>query len=242
MRWTNVFLAAAIAAGATAAQAETLPLPESVIGLSTPEGEALLIGAEARNDYFPLSIHFTTQVNPAYCGPASIAMVLNALDVPRPPSDMTTGLGMFDQENIFTPATEAVKSAAAITSPPYGMTLDELGGMLAAHDLKVSVVHAAESDLDTFRRTAVAQLEDDQHFVLVNYLRKAIGQEAGGHISPLGAYDEDTDRFLILDVSRYKYPPVWVDAAALFGAMNTIDSDNDDRSRGYVTVGRKDPA
>lgn len=233
-----LIVAAAAVAGLSWAQAETLPLPDSVIGLTTPEGEALLFGAEASNDYFPLSIHFTTQVNPAYCGPATIAMVLNALDVPRPASNMTLGLGMFDQENIFTPATEAVKPAAAIVSPPYGMTLDELGGMLAAHDLNVVVVHAAESDLDRFRRTAIAQLEDDDHFILVNYLRKAIGQEAGGHISPLGAYDEDTDRFLILDVSRYKYPPVWVEAAALFSAMNTTDADNKDRTRGYVSVSR----
>ena len=238
MRWTVLVAAAAIAAGVAAARAETLPLPEGVIGLTTPEGEALLFGAEARNDYFPLSIHFTTQVNPAYCGPATIAMVLNALDVPRPASDMTVGLGMFDQENIFTPATDAVKPASAILSPPYGMTLDDLGGMLAAHDLEVTVVHAADSDVDTFRKTAIAELADNDHFILVNYLRKAIGQEAGGHISPLGAYDADTDRFLILDVSRYKYPPVWVKAEALFGAMNTIDSDNNDQTRGYVSVSR----
>ena len=238
MRWTVLVAAAAIAAGVAAARAETLPLPEGVIGLTTPECEALLLGAEARNDYFPLSIHFTTQVNPAYCGPATIAMVLNALDVPRPASDMTVGLGMFDQENIFTPATDAVKPASAILSPPYGMTLDDLGGMLAAHDLEVTVVHAADSDVDTFRKTAIAELADNDHFILVNYLRKAIGQEAGGHISPLGAYDADTDRFLILDVSRYKYPPVWVKAEALFGAMNTIDSDNNDQTRGYVSVSR----
>ena len=231
-------VAAAFMGGLSGAQAETLPLPDSVIGLTTTEGQALLVGAEARNDYFPLSIHFTTQDNPAYCGPASIAMVLNALDVPRPASDMTLGLGMFDQDNIFTPAAEAVKPAAAIVSPPYGMTLDELGGIFAAHDLRVVVVHAADSDLDAFRNTAIAQLADDDHFILVNYLRKEIGQEAGGHISPLGAYDEDTDRFLILDVSRYKYPPVWVEADALFAAMNTVDSDNNDRTRGYVSVGK----
>jgi glutathione-S-conjugate glycine hydrolase len=74
--------------------------------------------------------------------------------------------------------------------------------------------------------------------VLVNYLRKAIEQEAGGHISPLAAYDADTDRFPILDVSRYKYPPVWVEAESLFAAMNTPDADNGNRSRGYVVVGR----
>nr|WP_319382655.1 phytochelatin synthase family protein [uncultured Roseibium sp.] len=230
--------AAAVIACFTVAQAETMPLPDGLIGLTSPEGQSLLMGSEASNDYFPLSIHFTTQVNPAYCGPATIAMVLNALNVPRPASKMTLGLGMFDQQNIFTPAAAKVKAAESIVSPPYGMTLNELGGVLAAHDLKVDVVHASDSDLDTFRAVAVAHLRDDDTFVLVNYLRKAIGQEKGGHISPLGAYDEDTDRFLILDVSRYKYPPVWVEAATLFDAMNTVDSDNAGKTRGYVSVGR----
>lgn len=238
MRWTMLMVAAALVAGIAGARAETLPMPAGVIAFDSPEGEALLIGAEARNDYFPLSIYFTTQVNPAYCGPATIAMVLNALDVPRPPSDMTLGLGMFDQENIFTPAVEAVKPAAAITSPPYGMTLDDLGGILAAHDLTVDVHHAADSSLDEFRRTAIAVLADTDHFILVNYLRKAIGQQEGGHISPLGAYDADSDRFLILDVSRYKYPPAWVTASALYGAMNTPDPDNDNKTRGYVVVSK----
>ncbi|SNS98553.1 phytochelatin synthase family protein [Tropicimonas sediminicola] len=238
MKRLTAIAVTAFAAALSTAQAETLPLPQSIISLSTPEGAALLIEAEASTDYFPLSIHFTTQDNPAYCGPASIAMVLNALEIPRPASDMTLGLGMFDQENIFTPAAEAVKPAEAIVNPPYGMTLDEVGGVLAAHDLAVEVVHASESDLDTFRQTAITQLADDEHFILVNYLRSAIEQETGGHISPLGAYDADTDRFLILDVSRYKYPPIWVEAAALFDAMNTVDSDNYDKTRGYVSVRR----
>ena len=72
--------------------------------------------------------------------------------------------------------------------------------------------------------------------MIVNYLRKALGQEIGGHISPLGAYDEKSDRFLILDVARYKYPPVWVTASDLFDAMNTPDSDNGDKTRGYVLI------
>jgi hypothetical protein len=231
-----LLVGAAMAAGVAGAGAETLPMPPGVISFDSPEGEALLFGAEARNDYFPLSINFTTQINPAYCGPASIAMVLNALDVPRPPSDMTVGLGLFDQENIFTPATDAVKSAEAIMRA--GMTLDEFGGLLAAHGLNVTIQHAADSDVDAFRAAALGAIDDDDHFVVVNYLRKAIGQESGGHISPLAAYDADTDRFLILDVSRYKYPPAWVEASALFGAMNTPDSDNNDQTRGYVVVGK----
>ena len=74
--------------------------------------------------------------------------------------------------------------------------------------------------------------------MIENYLRKAIGQERGGHISPLAAYDAETDRFLILHVARYKYPPVWVTATDLFNAMNTTDSDNENKTRGFVLVSK----
>ena len=66
-----------------------------------------------------------------------------------------------------------------------------------------------------------------------------MGQQTGGHISPLAAYDAEQDRFLILDVARYKYPPVWVTAEDLFNAMNTTDSDNENRTRGYVLITKK---
>jgi hypothetical protein len=72
--------------------------------------------------------------------------------------------------------------------------------------------------------------------VLVNYLRKTLGEETGGHISPLAAYDAKADRFLILDVARYKYPPVWVKTADMFGAMNTPDAANNNKTRGFVLV------
>jgi hypothetical protein len=52
----------------------------------------------------------------------------------------------------------------------------------------------------------------------------------------LAAYDEKADRFLILDVARYKYPPLWVTTSDLFEAMNTSDPDNDNKTRGCVLV------
>ena len=217
-------------------RAETLPLPADLVALPSEQGEALLFGAEARSDFAPLSAQFVTQVNPAFCGPATIAMVLNALELPRPPSDATLGLGLFDQDNVFSAAAEAAKPRAEVLRG--GMTLDDLGAFLGSYGLDVAVTHAGDSSLDTFRDTAVAGLNDRDRFVLVNYLRSAIGQEKGGHISPLAAYDADTDRFLVLDVSRYKYPPIWVEAEALYGAMNTPDADNGGQSRGFVVVGR----
>jgi hypothetical protein len=47
--------------------------------------------------------------------------------------------------------------------------------------------------------------------------------EGGGHFSPLAAYHEESDSFLVMDVARYKYPPFWVHADLLCQAMATPD-------------------
>jgi hypothetical protein len=46
-------------------------------------------------------------------------------------------------------------------------------------------------------------------------------------------------RFLILDVSRYKYPPVWVKATDLWKAMDRVDSSGSGKKRGFVLVSRR---
>ena len=47
--------------------------------------------------------------------------------------------------------------------------------------------------------------------------------------------------FLILDVSRYKYPPVWVETAQLFDAM-ARSIDGPVSGRGFVLVRRMEKA
>src|SRR5262245_37253831 len=114
MRRTSLLAVVFVVLAAAQARADLLPLPDGLIALDSQQGEAILYGAEARRDYFPLSMYFVTQDNPAYCGPASISMVLNALGVPRPKSDATAGFGIFDQKNIFTPKVEKVKASSAV--------------------------------------------------------------------------------------------------------------------------------
>ncbi len=218
------------------ASAETLPLPPGLIGLDSEEGEALLFEAEARAAYLPLSLQFVTQQNQAFCGVASMIMVLNALKVPAPETAAWKPFTAFNQDNIFNDATEAVVPRAVIEK--MGMTLTQLGGLPGAFGLKADIHHASDGTAKDFRKLASDALDSGDRYVLVNYLRMAIGQERFGHISPLAAYDADSDRFLILDVSRYKYPPVWVETSALFAAMNTIDKDNESKSRGFVIIGR----
>lgn len=222
---------------APAARAQTLPLPDSLTDLNSPAGEKYFAESGALATYFSIADNFVTQKTQAYCGVASIVMVLNAAGVPAPTTPEYQPYHVFTQDNVLDERTEAVLPQAVLAR--QGMTLDQLGALLALHSpLTIEVHHAADGELDAFRTAARDYLAAKDHFVVVNYLRKAIGQETGGHISPLAAYDAKEDRFLILDVARYKYPPVWVKASDLFAAMNTADKSNDDKTRGYVLVAK----
>ena len=125
--------------------------------------------------------------------------------------------------------------ASALSIQWRGMNLDTLGKLLESHNVKVQVYHATDTNLSTFRDLVTENLKQSNNFVLVIYLRRSIGQESGGHISPIAAYDRSTDRFLILDVASYKYPPVWVKAEELWQSINTIDNDGG-KTRGFVLV------
>ncbi len=214
--------------------ADTLPLPNNLTGFSTRDGEAYFGESDAREAYFPLAENFLTQKTQSYCGVASMVMVLNALGLPAPEVPEYAPYRTFTQDNILSERTDAVLPRETLAR--QGMTLDQLGGILATQPVKAEVHHAADSSIDEFRKLASAYLREPGHFVLVNYLRKAMGEEVGGHISPLAAYDSKADLFLVLDVARYKYPPVWVKTADMFAAMNTPDAVNDNKTRGFVLV------
>jgi hypothetical protein len=216
------------------AHADTLPLPDSLTGFSTHDGEVYFAESDAHEAYFPLADNFLTQKTQSYCGVASIVMVLNALGVPAPAVPEYQPYRTFTQDNILSERTDAVLPRETLAK--QGMTLDQIGGILATQPVKAEIHHASDSSVEEFRKLASAYLREPGHFVIVNYLRKALGEELGGHISPLAAYDGKADRFLILDVARYKYPPVWVKTADMFAAMNTPDAANDNKTRGFVLV------
>ncbi|HSM80236.1 MAG TPA: phytochelatin synthase family protein [Nodosilinea sp.] len=217
--------------------AQTLPLPEPLIPLTSAEGQILLRDSEALADFVPLTSHFVTQINQAFCGVASMVMVLNALAI-SPPSAPQWEQGYFTQENIFNPQTEAIIGRDVIAR--QGLTLAELAAILETYPVQAEIHHGGDVSLDEFRRLIRRNLETPGSYVLINYLRRTLGQERGGHISPIAAYDADTDRFLILDVSRYKYPPVWVQADTLWASVNTLDSVSG-QTRGFLLVEASQP-
>lgn len=230
------FIVAAELALATGARSETLPLPPGLVDGESEAGAKLLFDSDARAAFLPMAMNFVTQRTQTYCGVASMVMVLNALNLPAPTTPEYAPYRIFTQENVLDGRTDLIRPRDLIAR--RGMTLDQFGAIVALQPVSVEVVHAADSSLDQFRARAREALAAPGRFVVVNFLRSAIGEEAYGHFSPLAAYDAAADRFLILDVARYKYPPAWVTAPELFNAMNTPDPDNAGKTRGYALITR----
>ncbi len=201
-----------------------LSLPRALIAADTPAGQQLLSEKGFTADYDSLTRNFESQSRRAFCGVASSVVVLNALEPTAP---------RLTQSTFFTDATNKIRTSLQITFG--GMTLAELGQLLQAHGAQVTVYYASDSGLDAFRSIAQKNLATAGDFLLVNYQRAALGQDEVGHVSPIAAYNVETDRLLILDVASYKYPPVWVSTEALWKAMNTVDPASG-RTRGFAVV------
>lgn len=198
-----------------------LPLPAPLVAAESAGGRQLLSQAQARADFDDLQAHFERQWLKSYCGVASSVAVLRALG-----KEVT-------QPGFFTPETAAVRSGWRVAFS--GMTLEALGGLLAAHGALARVHHADSLDEQSFRLAVQRNLSSGGDFMIVNYERAGLGQQAGGHISPLAAYDSASDSVLILDTASYKYPQTWSPLPLLFRAMSTLDSESG-KMRGYVEV------
>lgn len=200
---------------------EPLALPDGLVAMSVPDGQRLLGEAEARADYALLSEHFQSQVLRSYCGVASGVTVLNALG------------RHLDQSTFFDADAAGLKSRFGVTFS--GMTLAELAAFLAAHGASVELRYADAVSVDEFRDAVRHNLQMPDDFMLVNYQREVLGQRRVGHISPVAAYDRESDSVLILDTATYNYPATWVPLSRLHAAMAVTDPASG-RARGFVEV------
>ena len=197
------------------------PLPAALVAVTSPEGQGLLDDADAVADYQRLSESFQQQSLRSYCGVASGTIVLTAL-----------GRNV-SQEDFFTDEASRVRSRLSVMLG--GMSLPDFAALMNAHGAEVSTMHADTSSLEEFRAAVERNLSSEDDYLLVNYQREVLGQERVGHISPLAAYDRDSDKVLILDTASYKYPPTWVPMESLFAAMSTIDSACG-KTRGFIEI------
>jgi hypothetical protein len=212
------------------------PVPDELLRLDTPQGQRLLFRSTARAAFLPLASVFETQRSQTYCGVASLVMVLNALELPAPTASEYGAHRIFTQRNVLNGRTDVVVSERRVAR--RGMLLAEVAKVLEVYGATVDLHQATSSSAGAFRELAARYLSEPGHHVIVNYSRPSLGQDGAGHTSSLGVYNAETDRFLILDVARYKSPAIWVSSDHLFAAMAVPKSPGSIQSRGFLLIRR----
>jgi Phytochelatin synthase len=184
------------------------------------------------SDFFLLQGGWDVQVNQGYCAIASAAAVMNSFrpNIEIPIDPIYSPHPYATQHNLFNHCVQksvVLRNATydGLLQPPGGLSLLQLQQFLHCHDLNATLtyVNPANVSSDSVRQDLRAALMNPQQRVIVNYDRPGIGQEGGGHFSPLGAYAPKQDAFLLLDVAKYKYPPVWIPTERLYIAMAMED-------------------
>jgi hypothetical protein len=251
-------LASVLSAGLRAQ--ETRPVEaQALLAFASEEGLTRLSRAPAKADFPTLANQFEAQSNAAFCGPTTAAIVLNAIagasrDLPRDrsrlrsddlkhlPATVDLTLPRFTQDNVFD---KSPKTRAQVLGEPMvvdGKTMRDVGFQLRQLDALLHANGAATRLVIVGASNTEAEIRDDLRrnlerggdYVIVNYIRTAVGQPGGGHISPLGAYDAASDSFLVLDVNPASAGWVWMPTATLVKGMRTFDTVE---NRGYIVVG-----
>ena len=212
--------------------AQLQPLPPALVPFDSDEGRTLLLESHANRDYFTLAPQFVSQGSTAFCGVASSVMVLNSLPIAAPEAPQWRPFRAFTEANVFVPELGALNAELVGRG---GLTLEQLAALLRANHAQAEVHRAEDAGLEAFRAEVKQNLATPGDFMLVDFLRSELGQDLGAHWSPIAAYHEASDRILVLDVARFRYPPYWVKTAQLFAAMNTQDPDSGTH-RGWVSV------
>ncbi len=224
---------------------------------NSEEGLKRLERSEFKSDFYQLANFYQPQENPLYCSIATATMIRNAFEYGNilsqkegeilKPDGENIAYPLHSQKGFFNEETEKVKKRAIIefkepiegtTNFDAGLSLSDFAKMLRVHAFSVKLNYVKKNDLLTvekFHQILRNYLNEDSVFVVVNFDGKVIGKTTRGHISPIVAFDEESDSVLVLDVALHKNQWYWVEVSKLIEAMNTKDAEN---YRGYLLVSR----
>lgn len=251
-------LSCATLSGAIARDDAAPGVVRELLSFATDDGLGRLARSTAKVDFPALSNQFEPQSNALFCGPTSAAIVLNSLlngrpDLPRDrsrlraedlqhvPRNYDPTVPRFTQDSVIA---KGHKTRTQVFGEPltingkqvndFGYQIRQLDELLRAHGAATQMVIVDDKTTEQdIRHNLVENLKRRGDYVIVNYRRDAVGQRGGGHISPLAAYDADSDSFLVLDVNPASAGWVWMPTATLVKGMRTFDTVE---NRGYILV------
>uniref|UniRef100_A0A453J7E6 glutathione gamma-glutamylcysteinyltransferase n=1 Tax=Aegilops tauschii subsp. strangulata TaxID=200361 RepID=A0A453J7E6_AEGTS len=212
-----------------------LPTPPAV-EFASPEGRRLFAEAlegGTMEGFFSLVPHFQTQSEPAFCGLASIAVVLNALAID--PGRRWKGPWRWFDESML----DCCEPLHVVRS--QGITFGKVVCLARCAGASVRCFRADHAAVHDLRAHLARCASSRDCHLIASYHRGHFKQTGGGHFSPIGGYHAGTDMALILDVARFKYPPHWVPLTLLWEAMNTTDKTTG-FPRGFMLVSRQTSA
>ncbi|MES2961897.1 MAG: phytochelatin synthase family protein [Pseudomonadota bacterium] len=216
-----------------------------------------------KKDFYQLVNFFEPQSNPLYCSVATGTILLNALNYGNIPSQKEGEIQkpeiagsniiefhLYSQNGFLNNKTDKIKKREVIRyeAPTIihdkevydaGISMTDFSKMLTkAYNLKVDVTYVKKGDaksIDNFRQILKNYLAENGHFVVANFDGKILNMNTRGHVSPIVAYDEESDSVLVMDVALHKNQWYWAPLEKLHAAMNTMDNDT---YRGYLLVGK----
>nr|AFK36941.1 unknown [Lotus japonicus] len=194
-----------------------LPSPPA-IDFASPEGKKIFVealGQGTMEGFFKLVSYYQTQSEPAYCGLATLTVVLNALSID--PGRKWKGPWRWFDDSMLDCCEPLEKIKV------QGITFGKVACLARCNGAHVEAFRSNESTVSDFRDRVISCCSSEDRHLIVSYHRSGLKQTGEGHFSPIGGYHAERDMVLILDVTRYKYPPHWVPLTLLWDAMNTID-------------------
>ena len=176
-------------------------------------------------DYWKLSAFYVPQFTTSACSVASIAMAVNfALGLPESAqAPIVTQTALLEQ--VGDPAW-AGKGAEGGDGVTFAEFLSVLKASLASYGIEGYRIEVIRPDGDrptslARLRQALAENESSDRDLMLTYFNQGVltGDWDGPHIAPIGAYDAESGRVLIMDVDREWYVPYWSPDEKLLDAM-----------------------
>lgn len=200
------------------------------------------IKTQVAHDYWNLSPYYNGQLTGSSCSVATVAIVMNGFRSGMPLSlaeELVHHAGLLEKvgNDEWRRAVEA--GGGGIGLPFFAEVMPLALKAFGIGDFSLDVVYMkdeSEKNKEIFH-TALIENEKSAHdFIIANFDQSVIsGDEPLGHYSPIGAYDKENRRVLILDVDRNWVEPYWVPEDLLLHAM-AVKEAGKTYHRGYLWV------
>ncbi len=193
---------------------------------------------------------YLRQSNPYSCSVASVAIVLNTI-LARLNNFQV--INPIDQEQLLSKVRTAnwrERVSVAGFYDKHGLSILQLGMVVKSalkafeipyKEVNTTPVHGKLKNLEKEKArlfSLLMKLSTDQNHYMIAHFTQGVytGDWFGGHISPVGSFDPDTRRALILDVDELTEAPYWVPFEIFFegllGEAKTIGP----KEGGYVSI------